>query len=306
MMIGAIRRPEMGVFGRLFGSRQQRQDAEKARQIIKAAFLKSREPRGCAASAASGADTRSRLFAVVDRLEAEMGQLVIAYAEKDGVLMTHPRLSQELSKFPDGEVLERAIFLCFITPTAVAQLNEDWPSRVASYQSRTNSDELISEKATLLTAYVVHNLGVGADVSREVMRDTLEINDEQELTVKLEEACLWYRLIDELAHLNIPQQRFRFMNFFEDNLAHLLALIGVEAKTICPILSTRSEEYGPFQEWVSGDTDKMAGTLFWNAAKHVGAPIGFERNFLFTQMFGTLFLERVNRAAVRELLIGKK
>jgi hypothetical protein len=40
-----------------------------------------------------------------------MGHLLIAYAEKEGMLVTHPGLSQELSKFPDGEVLERAVFL---------------------------------------------------------------------------------------------------------------------------------------------------------------------------------------------------
>jgi hypothetical protein len=294
----------MSIFQRFFPTKQQRQDAEKARQIIEAAFLKSREPRGCAVSAARGAETRSRLFSVVDRLETEMGQLVIAYAQQEGVLMTHPRLSQELSKFPDGELLERAVFLCFITPSAVAQLNADWPGRVAGYQSRPNTDELISEKATLLTAYVVHNLGVGTEVSREVLKGAREITDEQELAVKLEETCLWYRVIDELAYLNIPDQRSRFMDFFEDNLAHLLALMGVEAETICATLSARSAEYGPYREWVSGDTDKMAGTLLWNASKRVGAPIGFERHFLFTQMFGTLFLEGVKRASVGELLTG--
>jgi hypothetical protein len=90
----------MSVFGRLFLSRQKRQDAEKARQIIEAAFIKSREPRNCAEAAASGADIRRRLFSVVDPLEAEMGQLVIAYAQREGVLVTHPRLTQELHKLP--------------------------------------------------------------------------------------------------------------------------------------------------------------------------------------------------------------
>jgi hypothetical protein len=296
----------MNLFRRLFPTGQQRQDAAKARQIIETAFQKSREPRGCLEAAASGADIRSRLFSVVDRLEAEMGQLVIAYAEKEGVLMTHPRLTQELRKRPDGQVLDPAITLCFITPTAITRLNADWPSRVASYQSRANTDELISEKATLLTAYVIHNLGVGAEVAREVLKDTRETDEAQELSVKLEEACLWYRLLDELAHTNIPDHRSRFMDFFEDNLAHQLALLGAEPKTICATFSARSQEYGPYREWVSKDTEKMAGTLFWNAAKRVGEPIGFERHVLFTQTFGTLFLGRVERASVRELLTGNR
>src|ERR1700730_6581778 len=106
----------MRLFRRFFPTSEQRQDAEQARRIIETAIHKSREPKGCREAAASGADTRTRLFAVVDRLEAEMGQLVIAYAEKEGVLMTHPRLTEELRKRPDGQVLDHAITLCFVTP----------------------------------------------------------------------------------------------------------------------------------------------------------------------------------------------
>lgn len=296
----------MGVLGRLLLSRQQRQDAEKARHMIEAAFIELREPRSCAEAAASGADIRRRLFSVVDRLEAEMGQLVIAYAQREGVLMTHPRLTQELQKLSDGELLNRSIFLCFITPAATVRLNADWPGQVAGYRSRPNTDELIHEKATVLTAYVVHNLGVGIEVSKEVLKAVNEINPDQEISSKLEEACLWYRLIDELAYRDIPEQRDRFMDFFEGSLAHLLALLGAEPKTICATLRYRSEEYGSYREWVSKDPDEMAGTLFWNAAKRVGTPIGFERHHLFTLMFGTLFLGRVQRAFVRELLTGHK
>jgi hypothetical protein len=106
--------------------------------------------------------------------------------------------------------------------------------------------------------------------------------------------------------LHIPQQRSRFMDFFEAQLAHLLALLGAEPRTICALLAARSEEYSVYLEWVSKDTDKMAGTLFWNATKRIGAPIGFDRNFLFTLMFGTLFLGCVQRALAGELLTGNK
>lgn len=296
----------MGLFGRFFPSRQQRRDAEQARQIIDTAIRKSREPKPCAEAAASGADTRSRLFSVVDRLEGEMGQLVIAFAEREGELMTHPRLTEELRKRPDGEILESAITLCFITPNAIERLNADWPERVAIYRSHPNTDELIGEKATVLAAYVVHNLGVGTEVSKEVLKETRVIAEDQELVVKIEEACLWYRLVDELAYLHLPEHRNRFMDFFEDNLAHLLGLQGAEPQALCGTLSPRSNEYGPYREWVSKDVDKMAGTLFWNAAKHIGEPLGLERHFLFTQTFGVLFLRRVERALIYELLSGKQ
>ena len=73
----------MSLLRRFFPSKQQREIAEQAREMIEAAVRKSREPMGCAAAAAFGAETRSNLLSVVDRLEAEMGQLVIAFAEKE-------------------------------------------------------------------------------------------------------------------------------------------------------------------------------------------------------------------------------
>src|SRR5690349_17707531 len=108
----------------------------------------------------------------------------------------------------------------------------------------------------------MHNLGVAADVSKNVLKDTREISTDQDISLKLAEACLWYRLIDELGYIHTPDHRYRFMDFFEDNLAHLLAVPGAEPKSICATLAARSEEYGAYREWVSRDTDKMAGTLF--------------------------------------------
>ena len=67
----------------------------------------------------------------------------------------------------------------------------------------------------------------------------------------------------------------------------------------------RSQEYAQYREWTA-DMDRMAGTLLWKAAKHVGAPLGLERHFMFTMTSGTQFLARVGRALVYELLTGDK
>jgi len=203
----------MSVFGRLFGSRQQRRDAARARQIIEAAFLKSREPRTCAEAAASGADTRDRLLTVVEEIEKETGDLSIVFAA-DATLID-PRLIQMLETRPDGELLRLAIDSCFVNPNAAQYVNEQWLATVERHQSRPNTDELIRAKATILTAYVIHNLGVGVEVAKDVLKDSRGISEAQELSVKLEEACLWYRLMDELAYVYIPDHQSRFMDFFE-------------------------------------------------------------------------------------------
>jgi len=47
----------MSLLRRFFPSKQQREIAEQAREMIEAAVRKSREPMGCAAAAAFGAET---------------------------------------------------------------------------------------------------------------------------------------------------------------------------------------------------------------------------------------------------------
>ena len=71
-------------------------------------------------------------------------------------------------------------------------------------------------------------------------------------------------------------------------------------------MAERSQEYGQYREWCSSDDSRMAGTLLWNAGKHVGVPVGLERHFTFIVIFGTLFLTRLKRALVYELLTGEE
>jgi hypothetical protein len=40
------------------------------------------------------------------------------------------------------------------------------------------------------------------------------------------------------------------------------------------------------------------------ADSYVGMPFGFEHHFMFNTMFGALFLTRVKRASIHELLTG--
>ena len=220
--------------------------------------------------------------------------------------MTHPLLTEELRERPDGDLLESAISLCFITPNAIERLNALWPERVASYRSRSNTDDIVREKATVLTAYVVHNLGVAVEASRDVLKDERDITEDQEIIVKIEEAALWYRLIDELSYVQFPEQRLRFMSFFEDNLSNVLALQGAEPETITATMAARSEEYAQYRDWVACDNQSVAGTLLWNAAKHIAVPLGCEHDPIFTTLFAERFINRVVQAMVYELLTGKQ
>jgi hypothetical protein len=162
----------MSVFRRFFPNKQQRQRVEQARQMIEHAIRKPREPKGCAASAESGADLRDRLLAVVE------------------------------------------------------------------------------------------------DV--------------------------------------IPDHRNLFVDLFLDRLAYSLALQGASPDFICQMMTARSEEYAQYRDWVADDNQSVAGTLLWNAAKHVAAPLGCEHDPIFATSFGALFINRAAQALVYELLTGKQ
>jgi hypothetical protein len=294
----------MSLFRRFFPTRQQRQDAEKARQIIERALHDSKKPKGCVESAKLGTEIRSRLLAVIDRIETELGQLAVAFAKKEGVLLTHPRLIEEMRKLPDGELLESAIPLCFLTPHATRRLNAEWPDRVRKYRLRPNTDEIITEKATLLTAFITHNLDAAIEAGNQVRGNEQDLSEEQEILVKIEEAACWLRVVDELSYKSIPDYRPLFMDFLSDNLAHMLGLQSGAPDLICRVIAERTEEYAQYREWATDNVDNVAGTLLWNAAKHVAAPLGFDQQLQFTTLFSTLFLRRVQQAAVLEFLTG--
>ena len=113
-------------------------------------------------------------------------------------------------------------------------------------------------------------------------------------------------MIDELAYRYIREQRPLFVDLFVDFPVESLALQGTPPDLICRTMEDRSHEYSQYQEWATSDVDKMAGTLLWNAGKHVGDPLGTGRDVLFVTMFGSVFLTRVKAALVYELLTGRE
>ena len=225
--------------------------------------------------------------------------------------LTDPRLIEALHKRgDDGELLKLAIGSCFVNPNAAQYVNESWPATVKGYEPRPNSDELIDEKATILPAFVVHNLDAAIEARKELNAAGFsgteqELTQEQIILLKVEEAACWYRVTDELAYRFIREHRPLFTDYFLDTVARLLALQGLPPALICRTMADRSQEYGQYREWYSSDDSRMAGTLLWHAAKHVGMPFGFERHFMFNRMFGILFLKRVKQALHYELLTGK-
>jgi hypothetical protein len=298
----------MTIFRRLFPTAQERRAAELARQMIED-LRESRKPVGCARSAEWGADIRDRLLTLADQVEKDTGKPAIVFAA-DGRLI-NPALIEALSKLSyDGEILRLSIGSCFVHPQETQNINETWPTTVKQYHGRPNSDEVIHEKATLLAGFVAHNLNVTVEACEQLKAAGFQgveqtLTEEQELLVKCEEAALWYRSIDEYAYALIREFSSLFVDYFLDTLTQHLGLQGASPKLICRTMVERSKEYAQYREWTA-DVDRMAGTLLWNASKHVGGPFGLECHLMFTMLFGTLFLMREKRALVYEFLTGNE
>jgi hypothetical protein len=300
----------MNLFRKFFPSGQQPRDVEQAREIIERALRESRQPKGCVKSAELGADIRHRLLTVVDDLEKETVQRAVVFAV-DGTL-TDQRLHEALHKRrDDGELLELSISSCFVNPQAAQYIKDTWPATVKQYQSRPNGEEELIERANILATFVVYNLDAAMEALKELNAAgfggiDLELTEEQIIKTKVEEAACWYRVVDELAYGIIREDRPLFADHFLDKLARSLALQGVPPDLICRTMAERSKEYAQYREWTTADVDQIAGTLLWRAGKHVGVPVGLERHFMFNMTFGTLFLERVKRALVHQLLTGEE
>jgi hypothetical protein len=297
----------------LFSSKY-RKDYTKSRQDFEEIVRNLKKPRGAAKSAALGAETRQRVFSVIETVEAELNQLAVVIAQDTGVLMMHPKLIEEVRKHPDREIIEHALTLCFSTPAASRLLNENWPATVYKYKSLLNTEDVLREKAMIFAAYVTNNLDAGTtEIRAHLDIYAPEISEEQtqnqEGLVRLEEAACWYRIIDELAYRLLPdEQRSLFMDHFEDHLANLLALQGASPDVLSQTLAKRTNEYGDYRKWIPEKDEGTKGTLLWEAAKHVGEPFGYRAsgNPIFLMKFGVRFLERLERALVHELLTGPR
>jgi hypothetical protein len=110
-------------------------DAAAANYLIEEALQNSKKPKSGAQSAGIGAETRERVFSIIEMVEAEVNQLAVVIAQDRGALMIHPKLIEEVRNQSDAEIIERALYLCFPSPVASQLLNEKWPTTVAKYKN---------------------------------------------------------------------------------------------------------------------------------------------------------------------------
>jgi hypothetical protein len=261
-------------------------------------------PIGPRTSAERGEAIRGRLISIIEKVELDIGQLAIAVTEKEGMLMTHPKLQKEIRRYHDHAVLEAAIGICFQTPNAAQTLHRTWPLNVRSFHGKPNTPDIIMKKSNALATFLTYNLDVTAEVCEQNNIGIGGRTEEVETRSRLEEAACWDRIIDELAFWSLGERRPSFMNYFRDILSELLALQGAPTHLICEVFGTRSAQYATCREWWSEEGKGAAGTLLWEAGKNIGKVIDADKNPLFLMFFGLRFLERLKQAEVQQLLTG--
>ena len=253
-----------------------------------------------------GAEIRRRLMNLIDEVEAEIGQYAFAIAEDTGAMDINPKLIDRLRKEADCGVLEPAFDLAFPSPASNRRFNEEWAHAVGKYRGQRNTEELLREKSAILVSFVINNLNVATTTYSQIRGNAPDLSDEQVTSVRVEEAALWYRVIDELAHRYLGPESPIFMAYVQDWLANRLALEGVSPELILNKMLDRTTEYGKYQKWIPGDDEGPGGALLWEAAKHIGEPLDCSTNPIFLVLFASNFLDRlINQAMVYELLTGQ-
>jgi hypothetical protein len=274
--------------------------------LLDRALRQSEKPRGGYKMALFGAETRRRLINLIDEVEAKIGLYAFALAEDTGAMEINPKLIERLRKEPDCGIFEPAFDLAFPSPASKRRFNEEWAYRVGKFRGQQNTEELLREKSAILVSFVINNLNVAATTYSRIREHAPDRGDEPETTVRLEEASLWYRVIDELAERYLGPDRLIFMAYFQDWLAHRLALQGASPELILITMLDRTTEYEKYQKWIPNDDEGTGGTLLWEAAKHIGAPLDCSTNPVFLVLFASNFLDRlINQAMVYELLTGQ-
>jgi hypothetical protein len=276
------------------------------RSLFDRALRESKKPGGGYKMALFGAETRHRLINLIDEVEAEIGQSAFAIAEDTGAMAINPKLIERIRKEPDCDILESAFDVAFPSPASKRRFNEEWAYTVGKYRGQRNTEKLLREKSLILVSFVINKLNVATTTYSRIRGNAPDLGVKEETSVRVEEAALWYRVIDELAQRCLGPDRPLFMAYFQDWLVNRLALQGASPELILNKMVDRTTKYGKYRKWIPSDDEGTAGTLLWEAAKHIGEPLDCGTNPIFLVLFASNFLDRlINQAMVYELLTGQ-
>ncbi len=267
---------------------------ERLAEFLAQTLPERKKPQGLTRMAVMGAETRCQLVDVIEKFEAETGRSVFLLTDTaEGVvrMFVDRELNELIQKSPYGELLHLALFTAF--PTLDRQITENWSAIVETYHAQPTTKDLLFEKADRLSHYIILKLDIAPRLYTVLYENGPELSDEQRQLVKLEEAAVWFRVIDEMAHWCFRSKRPFFMDYFEDALAYHLAMQGASPDAISTTIEDRMNEYGPYRKWVSGGDEPAAGTLLWEAGKHLQAALGVGRHALFQVYFADWFLKSV-------------
>ena len=280
---------------------------ERLMQVTETALEDAKKPRGMAQSASLGAEIHQRVVSLAENVQAELGQRAFDVRPADGRMFVQPKLSEEIRRQPDRDIIEPAFELCFPGSDALHRLSANWPSIVSKYRDMPNTAELLRVKSLLMAAFITQNLDVALTIWSQKSNDGPKLTEERKGLVKLEECACWYRAIDELAHRCLDKDKSLFMDYFDDSLANLMRLQGAPPDLLCRTIKDRKSEHDQYREWIPrGEKDALRVTWLWEAAKHVGEPLGAREDFTFLMSFGSQFLDRLSGASVFELMTGRR
>ena len=153
----------MHLFQKLFSGKYNR-DAAMPNHIIEEALSSLQ-------SATIGANTRQRVFSIIEMVEAGDQPASRRYRSRyGGADDIHPKLIEEIRKRPDGQQLSGRSIFAFQRRQRGRLLNAKWPARVAKYKYTKNTEEILREKAVILATFVSYNLDAGMTEIRGASR----------------------------------------------------------------------------------------------------------------------------------------
>lgn len=291
----------MGVFGKRFSPKAD-PDAERFVARTKRESEGLKKPKGGAYDiAVLGAQTYRRFFGLLMEFEAKCGRPYTIDTAENRVHF-NPKLIEAIRAQPDVDALESALPFCLRTEEDRDRFNGEWPSRVASYRGKNNSPPVLEQKGALLGVHVAINLD-SALLASTICQ--VEISYDQRSIMQVEEAFVWYRVLDEMATHFLHDQSDLLLPALAGELTFRLALMGSAPDLICETMGERSREYSKYGQWLPAKDEGAKGTLLWEAGKHVGAPIGLNEDPAFLMPFSHRLLEKLSHLSLYELLLGK-
>ena len=174
-----------------------------------------------------------------------------------------------------------------LSPSQESELQE----LLAYFGSKPKAKGMLEERARLVALLVLDNCNVGPFWAAEIRNKDpnnyrhVRLGKMEVQQARAETAAFFIALVMYPAFNSLSDKDGAFYTFVDALVSGVttgLQTVGVEGKAFQDLFRERYDEYRRYRKWFPEKNEGYGGTLFWEFAKKVAAPLCISENIMFS------------------------